>query len=72
MAGDITGKSIDEMNEYVKGCAVYRDRTIRDATGKVVGGIDVDLETYNELFKKKDKIGFSIVGTSEIKETPIT
>ena len=71
MAGDITGKLIEEMDEYFKGCAVYRDRTIRDATGKVVGGIDVDLETYNELFKKNDKIGFSVVVTSEIKEPPM-
>lgn len=71
MAGDRIGKPIDEMNEYLKGCAIHRDGTIRDATGKVVGGIDVDSETYKELFEKNDKIGFSIVGTSEIKEPPM-
>ena len=60
MTGDIIGKSIDGMNEYLKGCTVYPDRTIRDATGKVVGGIDIDSETYNEIFKNGRVVGFTI------------
>lgn len=30
----------DELNAYVKSCMLYPDGFIRDATGKVVGGID--------------------------------
>ena len=60
-----------ELDEYIKQCKLYRDGTIRDASGKVVGGIDVDSETYKEIFEKNDTIGFSIVGNSEIKEPPM-
>lgn len=60
MIGDIIGKPIDEMNEYLKGCTVYPDRTIRDASGKVIGGIDVDSETYKEIFGNGRVVGFTI------------
>ena len=60
MAGDIFGIPIDEMNEYTKQCKLYPDRTIRDASGKVVGGIDVDLETYKEIFGNGRVVGFTI------------
>ena len=33
--------------------------------------IDVDSETYKDIFEKNDTIDFSIVGTSEIKEPPM-
>lgn len=58
----MTGKELDE---YIKQCNLYRDGTIRDASGKVVGGIDLDSKTYKDIFEKNDTIGFSIVGTSE-------
>lgn len=63
--------NIEELNEYIKQCKLHPDGTIRDATGKVVGGIDVDSETYKDIFEKNYTIGFSIVGTSEIKEPPM-
>lgn len=51
----------EELDEYLKQCKLYRDGTIRDASGKVIGGIDVDSETFKEIFEKNDIIGFSIV-----------
>ena len=60
MLRDICGKPIDEMNEYLKGCSAYPDGTIRDASGKVVGGIDVDSETYKEIFGNGRVVGFTI------------
>lgn len=52
-----------ELDEYIKQCKLYSDGTIRDASGKVIGGIDVDSETYKEIFEKNDTIGFSIIGS---------
>lgn len=54
----MTGKELDE---YIKQCKLYSDGTIRDASGKIVGRIDVDSETYKDIFEKNDIIGFSIV-----------
>lgn len=50
----------EELNAYVKSCMLYPDGFIRDATGKVVGGIDVDSETYKDIFEKNDIIGFIV------------
>lgn len=50
----------DELDNYMKECSLYPDGTIRDASGKVVGGIDVDSETFKEIFEKNDIIGFIV------------
>lgn len=53
------------MYDYVKGCKLYRDGTIRDAEGKIVGGVDTDSEAWREIFNKRtEAISFHIVKDS--------
>ena len=57
----------EELNAYVKSCMLYPDGFIRDTTGEVVGGIDVDSDMYNKLFKDNEVVGFSIKGENNNK-----
>lgn len=48
--------------DYVKGCKLYPDGTIRDAEGKIVGGVDMESEAWKGIFNERtEAVSFHIV-----------